>query len=295
MGALLGMLRIGRLSAPEARALSDILEDDADEPALAVSLNEIDEAAGEWDVVAYYPDQDAARRAERRLAHPTAIVSLVPDVDWVRRSLQGLAPVEAGRFFIHGTHDRLRRRAGGISLEIDAGTAFGTGHHATTLGCLTALDHLLKSELPRRILDVGCGTGVLALAAAKALHVEVLASDIDAEAVRVAALNAERNGAGPLIRAIAAPGVSDRRIVAGAPYDLIFANILAGPLIALATPLSRILAPGGRAILSGLTSDQERAVAAAYRQQGLLREKRIQDGNWVTLTLRRPKEKRPAV
>jgi len=295
MGALLGMLRISRLSAPEARALSDVLEDDVDEPALAVSLNEIDEAAGEWEVIAYYPDLEVAMRAERRLAHANAIVSLVPDVDWVRRSLQGLAPVAAGRFFIHGTHDRARRRTGGISLEIDAGTAFGTGHHATTLGCLAALDHLMKSESPRRILDIGCGTGVLALAAAKALHVEVVASDIDAEAVRVAALNAERNGARPLIHAIAAPGVSDRRIAAGAPYNLIFANILAGPLIALAPPLSRILAPGGRIILSGLTSDQERSVSAAYRQQGLLREKRILDGNWVTLTLRRPKAKRPAV
>ena len=287
------MLRIRHLTSAEARSLSDVLEEDS-EAALAVSLNEVDEETGEWEVIAYYPVLEAALRAERRMARPNAVVSAVPDVDWVRRSLEGLAPVAAGRFFIFGTHDRARRRHGGVSLEIDAGTAFGTGHHATTLGCLTALDQLLKSTRPRRILDVGCGTGVLALAAAKALHVNVVASDIDPEAARVAALNAHRNGAAPYIHALTAAGVKDRRIAAAAPYDLIFANILAGPLIALAPSLSRILAPGGRVILSGLTRDQERAVAAAYRQQGLVRERRIKDGNWMTLMLRRPKVKRPA-
>jgi len=288
------MLRIRHLTSAEARSLSDVLEEDGEEPALAVSMNEIDETAGEWEVIAYYPVLEAALRAKRRIARPHAAVSAVPDVDWVRRSLEGLAPVAAGRFFIFGTHDRGRRRHGGISLEIDAGTAFGTGHHATTLGCLAALDQILKAETPRRILDVGCGTGVLALAAAKALHVKALASDIDPEAVRVAALNARCNAAAPFIHAIAAAGVNDRRIAAAAPYDLIFANILAGPLIALAPSLSRILARGGRVILSGLTRDQERAVAAAYRQPGLIRESRMEDGNWVTLTLRRPKAKRPA-
>jgi ribosomal protein L11 methyltransferase len=288
------MLRIGGLTAAGARTFSDDLEEDDDHPALAVSLNEIDEATGTWEVIAYFPDVEAAKRAGGRIPGQQAIVSAVPDVDWVRRSLQGLAPVAAGRFFIHGAHDRARRRAGGVSLEIDAGTAFGTGHHATTLGCLKAFDHLLKSTTPRRILDVGCGTGVLALAAAKTLRVMAVASDIDPEAARVAALNARCNGAAPFIHAIAAAGVNDRRIASAAPYDLIFANILAGPLVALAPPLSRLLAPGGRVILSGLTRDQERAVAAAYRQPGLIRESRIEDGNWVTLTLRRPKAKRPA-
>ena len=288
MAPALGLLRFASLSVAEANALSGQLEDGTDLEPLAVTLNEVDEAKSEWEVLAYFPDETAAMTAAAKIGRPDASVSTVPEIDWVRRSLEGLPPVSAGRFYLHGSHDRSRRRAGGISLEIDAGTAFGTGHHATTLGCLTALDGILKADRPSRILDVGCGTGVLALAAARALRRRVLASDIDPEAVVVTLRNARFNGAGPWVEAIIATGTSDARIANGGPYDLIFANILALPLIRLAQPLSQLLALGGRIVLSGLTADQERAVFAAYRLRGLVRERRIPDRNWMTLVLRHP-------
>jgi ribosomal protein L11 methyltransferase len=208
-------------------------------------------------------------------------------VDWVRRSLEGLAPVATGRFYLYGSHDSARRRAGGISLEIDAGTAFGTGHHGTTAGCLVAFDALLKRASPRRILDLGCGSGVLGLAAASALRRPVLASDIDAVAVAVARDNARNNRIGPWLAAVSAPGLKHRRIAADAPYDLIFANILARPLIALAGDLAHRLAPRGSVILSGLTRDQEQAVRAAYRNRGLVPESPLRMGNWSTLVFRK--------
>lgn len=284
----LGLARFAGLTLAEANSLSDELESGIDTEPLAVTMNEVDEAAGEWEVLAYFPDEPTAAMGVATIGRRDATISTVPPVDWVRRSLEGLAPVSAGRFYLHGSHDRSRRRPGGINLEIDAGTAFGTGHHATTLGCLGALDRILRERTPQRILDVGCGTGVLALAAARALRRLVLASDIDPEAVAVTRRNALLNGAGPWLTAITAAGVNDPRIAAKGPYDLIFANILASPLIRLAGPLSTLLAPAGRIILSGLTKDQEQAVFAAYRSRGLIRERRFPDGNWMTLVLRHP-------
>jgi ribosomal protein L11 methyltransferase len=213
-------------------------------------------------------------------------------MDWVRQSLEGLAPVTAGRFFLHGAHDRHRRPAGGIALEIDAGTAFGTGHHGTTEGCLRALDRILKRRSPAGILDVGCGTGVLAIAAARAAGRPALASDIDPEAVRVTLANAALNGVKPLIRSLAAAGLSHPVIAGQAPYDLIFANILARPLVALSTGLSRVLAPGGALILSGLTIDQMRWIEATYRSRGLVLSSRIRRGNWTTLVFTLPRTKK---
>jgi ribosomal protein L11 methyltransferase len=292
MAPSLGLIRFARLTWGEANALSDRLENDFE--TLAVTLNEVVEDSGEWEVLAYFPDPGTAALAADTVRQRDSTVSAVPEVDWVRRSLEGLPPVSAGRFHLHGSHDRATRRSGGISLEIDAGTAFGTGHHATTLGCLGALDGILKEQKPRHVLDVGCGTGVLALAAARASRRLVVASDIDPEAVAVTRRNARLNGAGPWLTAIAASGVNDPRIAAQGPYDLIFANILALPLIRLAGPLSRLSAPAGCIILSGLTRDQERAVFAAYGARGFVREKRIPDGNWMTLVLRHPGQaKRP--
>ena len=211
----------------------------------------------------------------------------MPDEDWVRRSLEGLAPVVAGRFYLHGSHDRDKRRSGGHSFEIDAGTAFGTGHHGTTAGCMLILDRILKQQNPRRIFDLGCGTGVLAIAAAKACNVKVLATDIDPEAVRVTKLNATLNNLGPRIHALTAAGLHHHAIREAGPFDLIFANILARPLVSLAHGLTNLLEPGGTIVLSGLTRDQLRWVSAAYKARGLTPSHIIKIENWVALAMKR--------
>jgi ribosomal protein L11 methyltransferase len=285
-------LTVPALSHEAALQLAGEIEESFLLDPLAVTINETDEAKALWELVLYFESESEAEAARDLPALVHGTVAPLPVRDWVRQSLEGLAPVAAGRFFLHGAHDRARRRAGGISLEIDAGTAFGTGHHGTTEGCLVALDRLLKHRTPQRILDVGCGTGVLAIAAARATLRPALASDIDPEAVRVTLDNARLNGVRPRVRSIVAAGLGHPGIAAGAPYDLIFANILARPLVALATGLARVLAPGGHLILSGLTLDQSRWIEATYRSRGLVLAARIRRGNWVSLVLTRPKRKK---
>lgn len=277
------ILTIPALTLAVAGDMANRFENDFRIEPLAVTINETDEARSLWETVAYFATAADADEAKRLLQLPSGIVSELPDRDWVRHSLEGLAPVIAGRFFLHGSHDREVRRHGGVPLEIDAGTAFGTGHHGTTTGCLLAFDAILKRRKPERILDLGCGTGVLAIAAAQATKQNTLATDIDPEAVRVTRLNAALNGVAPLLRTVTAPGLRHTRIANDAPYDLIFANILARPLISLAHGLKTILAPGGMLILSGLTRDQIRWVSAAYRNRGLVAGRTLLLGNWATL------------
>jgi ribosomal protein L11 methyltransferase len=203
----------------------------------------------------------------------------------VRREL---APVEAGRFFLHGSHDADRVPAGRVALLIEATVAFGTGHHGTTQGCLRALDRLVEAGFaPASVIDVGCGTAVLAMAAAKVFDAAVIASDIDPVAVEVAAANVQANGLAGRIATVEAAGFDHPRIAAAAPFDLIFANILMGPLIDLAPATAAHAARGGIAILSGLLTTQAEAVLAAYAAQGFALVAREDLGEWSTLVLRR--------
>lgn len=276
----------------KAQALADLIDVHVAIDATAVTINETDEKLALWNTVAYFESELAGHEAARLLDLRDFQVASVPDVDWVRRSLEGLPPVAAGRFFLHGSHDRDKRRGGGISLEIDAATAFGTGHHGTTSGCLVLLDRILKYRRPQNIFDLGCGTGVLAIAAAAATKRRVLATDIDAEAVRVTIDNARLNGLQPNIRGITAAGLHHAAIRTSAPYDLIFANILARPLVQLAHGISNLLAPGGIVILSGLTRDQQRWVQKSYLARGLRPLCDVKTENWVAMAMQRGRSAR---
>jgi ribosomal protein L11 methyltransferase len=215
----------------------------------------------------------------------SAIVDL--DANWIAMSEEIRHPVAAGRFFVHGSHDRDRRPPAGISIEIDAEMAFGTGHHATTRVCLEALDRLLSRRRYARPLDLGTGTGVLAIAVARMSHVKVLATDIDPIAVAIAADNARLNGAGSEVEVIVADGMKARRLCAGGPFDLVVANILARPLTRLAAPVARALAADGTVVLSGLRTVERSLVLSAWRSQGLFLAFEIEADGWLALVLTR--------
>ena len=205
--------------------------------------------------------------------------------DWVKATLDDLVPVRAGRFIVHGRHHRSSIPPNKLGIEIEAALAFGTGHHGTTRGCLLLLDDVLKAWRPRRVLDVGTGTGVLAIAAAKALRVNLLASDIDPLSVRVARDNARLNASGNWLTTIEATGFSAPQFANRGPFDLVLANILANPLRQMATPMARHLAPSALVILSGLLPHQAQGVVAAYRARGLVLVRQLQIEGWSSLLM----------
>jgi len=250
---------------------------------------------GRWDVTVHFadaPDQALVRELVGNAAGDEVAQRIAFDTieakDWVKASLEDLVPVPAGRFVVHGQHDRARVPANKLGIEIEAALAFGTGHHGTTRGCLLLLDHVLKARRPHRVLDLGTGTGVLAIAAAKALHGQVLASDIDPASVKVARENTRLNEAGNWVQVIRATGFSAPQFAQYGPFDLVLANILANPLRQLAVPMARHLAPSAHVILSGLLTHQARGVIAAYRARGLVPVKQLRIEGWSSLLLRNP-------
>ena len=270
----------------EAEALGDAMER-LDPAPTGVGVFEVEDGSGVWEVGGYFIEPPSetglALLAAAKGAKPF-VVSVVPDKDWVAHVRRELAPVEAGRFFVYGSHDAGKVPEGAEALLIEAAMAFGTGHHGTTLGCLRAFDRLINEGIrARAVADIGCGTAVLAMAAARVWPETVLASDIDAQAVDVANANAAANGLQDRIKVVEAAGF-DHADLAG-PFDLIFANILKGPLIALAPDMAARLTTGGYVILSGILNDQANQVIEHYAQAGISLVQRDEIVEWTTLTL----------
>jgi len=287
-------MTLSQISSPltrdQAYALVDAVMELGD-LALTASAHE-DATTGEWVFEAtceMLPDLLAFEDLARTTLGGEVDFTITPidtDTNWVARSLEGLQPVTAGGFYVYGSHSAEQvPPAGLIPLRIEAAQAFGTGHHETTTGCLEAIERTLKHTRPRKMLDVGTGTGVLAIALAKRTHTPVLASDIDPIATHTTLDNARDNGVGTLIRAVTSPGMNHIAIARGAPYDMIVANILAGPLAALAPAIARAAAPGATIILSGLLATQAAWVANAYREQQVILTQRLVRGDWATLIL----------
>lgn len=273
-----------------AEALSDACEGLEPEP-VGTGIFEIEDGSGRWEVGAYFteaPDEvGLALLAAAYGANPFAISEL-PDVDWVAHVRRELTPVRAGRFFVHGSHDADQVPEGVEALVIEAAMAFGTGHHNTTKGCLEALDRLAGTDFrPQRIADIGCGTAVLAMAAARLWPVTVLAGDIDRVAVDTAAANVIANGLDGRVVCVEAAGFGHPLLDQAGPFDLVLANILKQPLIDLAPEMARRLSPGGRIVLSGILTGQAGEVLGAYEAAGFAADRRDDLGEWSTLTMAR--------
>lgn len=273
-----------------AEALAEAMEDFLPEP-VGVGVFEIEDGSGRYEVGIYFEDEpddtELALMAAIYGARPF-VVSLVPETDWVAHVRRDLQPVEAGRFFVYGSHDADKVPQGKVALLIEASMAFGTGHHGTTKGCLLALDRLDRAGFRgQNVADIGCGTAVLAMAAAAIWGRPVIASDIDPVAVEVARANVAANGLDGKVRCVEAAGFDQPDLAAGRPYDLVFANILKGPLIALAPDMTVHVAAGGYVVLSGILNTQTDEVIAAYKRAGFLLSARDEIAEWTTLVLRR--------
>lgn len=282
-----------RYNKKTAERAFQVLELALEEVAAPLAVTEIDEKADIHELSIYVdgaPDEVLAIVTDTLKAEGIAAdlnVETLPDIDWVAKSLEGLKPVRAGRYLVHGSHDRDKRRIGDIAIEIEAGQAFGTGHHGTTAGCLEMIDRVTRREHPRTALDLGTGSGVLAIALAKSAHIPVLATDIDPVAVRVARENAKLNGEADLLTFAVAPGFHSAVFINAPRFDLIVANILAGPLMKLAPAMARHLMPGGSLILSGILDRQRNAVVAAYVNQRFRHVSTLHREGWVTIHLKR--------
>ncbi|MER0239991.1 50S ribosomal protein L11 methyltransferase [Fulvimarina sp. MAC8] len=257
-----------------------------------IAITEIDEAKAVFETAAYLDVEEGNDRAHEFAEAAGIAVGEVgreelPDKDWMAEVLAGLKPVRAGRFLVHGRHDRDKVQPNDIAIEIEAGMAFGTGHHGTTAGCLTLIGEEIRRKRPREVLDLGTGSAVLAIGAAKLGRLPVLATDIDPVAVDVARENVSANGVSLLVDIETATGFRSPTIRERGPFDLIVANVLAGPLKAMSADFARNLAPGGRIILSGILTNQRRSVLAAFSNQGLYHRRTITMGEWVTLLLGR--------
>ncbi|MER9435130.1 50S ribosomal protein L11 methyltransferase [Mesorhizobium sp. M0618] len=276
----------------ESVSIFAALEAAFEEEGLPIAVLEVDEDKDIHEVSLYADgDVDAV---ETRLKDILAGLSLsnpiereaLPDIDWVAHSLEELKPVRAGRFFVHGAHDRRKRHSGELAIEIEAGLAFGTGHHGTTVGCLEMLERVVRREHPRNALDLGTGSAVLAIAVAKLAHIPVLATDIDPVAVRVAAANARLNHVKALVETATAPGFHHPIFGKRAPFDLIVANILARPLMRLAPQMAGHIALGGSIVLSGILERQRDAVISAYVGQNFRHVRTLHREGWVTIHLK---------
>lgn len=269
-----------------------LMTDAFEEEGYAIATMEIDEKNDIWEASVYMFREDEAEVRERFAAllsteFPGEQIHReeLPDVDWIAKSLEGLKPVRAGRFVVHGSHDRDPARAGEIAIEIDAGQAFGTGHHGTTAGCLEVIFKVMRARKVKRVLDLGTGSGVLAIAARKMAPVKALATDIDPIATRVASENVRLNGIVSGIALETAPGFHSTAFRRHGPFDLIIANILARPLMRMAPQLAAQLSPGGDVILSGILASQRWKVLAAYNGAGLRHVRTLWREGWVTIHL----------
>lgn len=268
--------------------MTDVFEDEG----YAIATMEMDEKADIWEASVYLMEDEEDEIRERFAAllndsFPESVIlrEKLPDVDWIAKSLEGLQPVRAGRFIVHGSHDRDKVLTSEIGIEIDAGQAFGTGHHGTTAGCLEVIESVMRSKKIRNALDLGTGSGVLAIAARKLAPIPVLATDIDPIATKVAGENVRKNGIASGITLETAPGFHHTAFRRHGPFDLIIANILARPLMRMAPQLVAHLSPGGQVVLSGILANQRWKVLSAYNGAKLRHVRTIWRNGWVTIHL----------